>query len=159
LPVLPPGFQPSKYQPEQAVCSSPDCQRQRRADYHRNKVATDPEYAESCRESARKWRKLKPGYWKQYRDAHPDSAGRNRQQQTSRDRRQKLLRLANNTSASELSPCPATVWVIGTELRDLANNNLAAAQVWVLQGLSSPPGSAAASCKQQRSGVDAESAG
>jgi hypothetical protein len=41
------GFQPSKYQPSQAVCSSPDCQRQRRTDYHRNKVAADPEYAES----------------------------------------------------------------------------------------------------------------
>lgn len=152
-------FQPSKYQPKQAVCSSPDCQRRRRADYHRNKIAADPDYAESCRESARKWRSHQPGYWKQYRDTHPDAAGENRQKQATRDRKRQLLRLANNTSASELNLCPATVWLLGTELRDLANNNLARAQLWVLQGLSSPAAGAEDSCKQQRSSAVAGFAG
>jgi hypothetical protein len=40
-------FQPSKFQRLQAVCSGAECQRKRRAEYHRNKIASDPEYRES----------------------------------------------------------------------------------------------------------------
>jgi hypothetical protein len=56
-------FQPSKFQPRQAVCSGAGCQRKRRTDYHRKKIATDPEYREVCRDSPRKWRAANPGYW------------------------------------------------------------------------------------------------
>jgi len=48
-------FQPSKYQPGQLVCSQPGCQRRRRADYHRQKIAADPEYRQVCRDSPQKW--------------------------------------------------------------------------------------------------------
>jgi hypothetical protein len=41
-------FQPSKYQPGQSVCSDPGCQRRRRAEYHRQKMAMDPEYRQVC---------------------------------------------------------------------------------------------------------------
>lgn len=41
-------FQPSKYQPGQSVCSDPGCQRRRRAEYHRQKIATDPGYRQVC---------------------------------------------------------------------------------------------------------------
>ena len=37
-------FQPARYHPQQAVCSQPACQRQRRRDYQRQKIASDPEY-------------------------------------------------------------------------------------------------------------------
>jgi hypothetical protein len=90
---------------------------------HRHKVTTDPAFGESCRESARKWRRQQLGYWKQYRAAHPDVAGQNRQKQASRDRKRQFLHVANNTSASDLTPCPAKVWLLGSELGDLANNN------------------------------------
>jgi len=60
-------FQPSKFQRRQAVCGQADCQRRRRADYHRAKIAADPEYREVCRDSPRKWRSRNPDYWKQYR--------------------------------------------------------------------------------------------
>ena len=90
------SFQPSKFQPQQAVCSQPDCQRQRRADYHRQKIAADPDYREVCRDSPRKWRAAHPEYWKQYREKHPDMAERNRQQQKTRDRKRRLRPLANN---------------------------------------------------------------
>jgi hypothetical protein len=117
------------------VCSRPECQRQRRANYRRQKLADDSAYAEKCRESARKWRKLRPGYWDAYRQAHPLSATRNRDQQRARDRKRHLINLANNTLASNLKPCPATVWLLGTELHDLANNTSAPVQLWVLEGL------------------------
>ena len=130
-------FQPSKFQPQQTVCSQPDCQRQRRADYHRQKIAADDDYREVCRDSPRKWRAAHPEYWKQYRQTHPESAERNRQQQTARDRKRRLRRLANNTSARDLKHSAAQVWLLGSAAGALANNNPASAQVWVIETL--PP--------------------
>lgn len=62
------AFLPSKFQPAQAACSDPGCQRRRRNDYHRRKVATDPVYRQGCRDSAQQWRAEHPGYWKQLRE-------------------------------------------------------------------------------------------
>jgi hypothetical protein len=44
-------FQSSKFQRRQAVCGGVDRQRCRRADFHRVKIAVDPEYCEVCRDS------------------------------------------------------------------------------------------------------------
>jgi hypothetical protein len=82
-------FQPSKFQPRQTVCGEVGCQRKRRTDYHREKIAADPEYREVCRDSPRKWRARHPGYWKQYREKRPEAAEHNRQQQKLRDRKQR----------------------------------------------------------------------
>lgn len=152
-------FQPSRYQPKQSVCSQAECQRQRRTEYHRTRLAADAEYGETCRESARKWRRQHSDYWTQYRQSHAASAGRNREQQRDRDRKRRLINLANNTSASDLKPCPAAVWLLGPELHHLANNNSAPAQVWVLEALPPRVAPGADSCKQQRSGASAASAG
>jgi hypothetical protein len=129
------SFQPSKCHPDQLVCSGAECQRQRRAEYRRGKLANDPAYAEKCRESARQWRKQHPDYWTEYRQAHPSSVTRNREQQSARDRKQYLKTLANNTLASDLIPCPAIVWLMGPEWRQLANNTSAPAQLWILEAL------------------------
>lgn len=132
-------FQPSKFQPRQAVCSGAACQRKRRTDYHREKIAADPEYGEVCRDSRRKWRASHPGYWKQYREKHPAVVERNRQLQKLRDRKRRLRDLANNTSALDLKHAAAQVWLVGPGAADLANNNSAPAQVWVIEALPSRP--------------------
>jgi len=126
-------FQPSKYQPAQLVCSDPGCQRRRRAEYHRKKIAADPEYRQVCLDSPQKWRSRNPDYWRRYREQHPAAVERNRQRQHVRDQKRRL--------------------------RNLANNNSAPAQVWVLEALPlrKPPQSE--SCKQQRPGAQAASAG
>ena len=131
------SFQTAKTHPAQSVCSRPDCQQRRRAEYRRSKLAADPDYAEHCRQSARQWRKLHPDYWSQYRHAHPTSVERNRQQQQARDRKRHLQLLANNTLAADLKPCPAKVWLVGSTFDRLANNTLASAQLWILEAL--PP--------------------
>lgn len=128
-------FQPSKTHPQQLVCGRRECQRQRQADYRRAKLAADPGYAEKCRESARHWRKEHPSYWRQYRESHPAAVERNRDQQTARDRKQRLTTLANNTLVSDLKLCPATVWLVGRQLHELANNTSAPAQLWILEAL------------------------
>ncbi len=68
------------------------------------------------------------------RQAHPLAVARNSEQQRARDRKRRLIHLANNTLASDLRPCPATVWLLGAELQDLANNTSVPTQVWVLEG-------------------------
>jgi hypothetical protein len=115
------SFPPSKFQPRQAVCSEAVCQRKRRAEYHRRKIAVDPEYREVTRDSPRKWRTRNPDYWKRYRKEHPKAVERNRQQQKLRDRRQRLRNLANNTSALDLKHSAAAVWLVGAGAEYLAS--------------------------------------
>jgi len=153
------SFLPSKFQPGQTACGQPDCQRRRRADYRRQKLATDPEYRQTCSDSAQKWRSRNPEYWRQYRVQHPAAVQRNRQQQQVRDQKRRLRNLANNNSAFDLKHSAAEIWLLGVGLQALANNNSAPAQVWVLEALPprKPPVSEA--CKQQPPGAQAASAG
>lgn len=146
------SFQASRYHPEQAACSEPACQQQRRSQSRQKKLAEDPEYREVCRDSARKWRANNPGYWKQYRARNPASVDRNRDRQHQRDERQRVLDLANNTVAVDLKPLVASVFVFGPVAADLANNNLAPARLLILQGPSHKSARAGKSCKQQPSG-------
>lgn len=153
------SFRPSKYQPGQSVCSKPDCQRRRRADYHRHKIATDPLYRQVYLDSSQKWRSRNPDYWRRYRQRQPAAVERNRQQQRVRDQKRRLRDLANNNSAFDLKRSASEIWLLGAGLEQLANNNSVAAQVWVLEPLPPRQPALAASCKQQRSGARAVSAG
>jgi hypothetical protein len=152
-------FQPSKYQPGQSVCSEPSCQRRRRADDHRQRIITDPEYRQVCLDSVQKWRARNLDYWRRYRDQHPTAVARNRQRQYVRDQKRRLRDLANNNSAFDLKRSAAEVWLLGSDLEHLANNNSAPAQVWVLETLPSRKPPVSDSCQQQRPGAPAVSAG
>jgi hypothetical protein len=152
------GFQPSKFQPRQQVCGTPECQRQRRSDYHREKIAADPLYREVCRDSPRKWRTRNPEYWRRRRESHPAVVERNRQQQKLRDQRRKLRDLANNISALDLKHSAAQIWLVGAGAAQLANNNSAPAQVWVIEALPPRSAPAATSCQQQPPGSAGASA-
>ena len=61
-------FCPNFYHPKQRACSAVKCQRRRRADYHRRKLATDSGYREQCRYSQKKWWDKNPNYLKRYRE-------------------------------------------------------------------------------------------
>lgn len=152
-------FRPSKYQPQQAVCSDVDCQKQRRTEYRQQKLKADAEYRQVCRDSSRKWRSRNSDYWRRYREKNPDSVSKNRKNQQTRDRKQRLLDLANNTSALDLKHSAAAVWLLNGEATDLANNNSVSGQVFVIQALPRRKGPGLESCKQQRAGVAVSSAG
>lgn len=152
-------FQHSKYQPKQSVCSDAACRRRRRADHHRRKIAVDPEYRQVCLDSSQKWRSRNPDYWQRYRERHPAAVERNRQQQQVRDQKRRLRQLANNNSVLELKRCPAEVWVMGGGFGDLANNNSASAEVWILQALPPRKPPVSESCKQHPAGARAVSIG
>jgi hypothetical protein len=146
-------FQPSAYRPQQAVCSQLACQRRRRREYHRNKICSDPLYAQVVWDSRKKWREAHPGYQKQYWQTHWKEAERNRQQQRRRDRRRRLRRLVKNNLALDLRCSPAEVWLLGPVAADLVKNNLARSQLLIFQPTALPVTSAAAACKEHPSGV------
>lgn len=147
------AFQPDPYHPQQRVCTQPACQSQRRSDYHRKKIASDPVYQQVCLESPRKWRKTQPDYWKKYRQDHPEQVERNRQQQQLRDQKRLVRNLANNNLAFDLKPFAVKAWLLGTAADDLANNNLATPNLLILQPLGTLPAAGKAPCKQHPSGV------
>src|ERR1022692_1206418 len=114
------SFQPSRFHPEQTVCAAAKCQRQRRREYHRRKVAADSVYRQVCNDSSQKWRAENPGYWKRYREAHPDKANRNRALPQTRDQKRRVRHLANNILAT------TQVFIVeglNQRPRNLTNNN------------------------------------
>ena len=153
------SFQPSKFQPGQLVCSAAACQRQRKKEYRKQKLESDAEYRQVCRDSARKWRSAHADYWRHYRQKKPESEDRNRERQHVRDQAERLRNLANNTSALDLKRSAANIWLLNPDRTDLANNISASAQVWVIETLTPRKGPGRESCKQQPAGAAAVSAG
>ena len=137
------AFLPSVYRPQQRVCSQPPCQRQRRTDYHRQKLERDQEYGQVARDSQKKWRQAHPDYLRQYRAQHPSAVERNRQRQKLRDQRRRIQHLAKNNLALDLKRSAAEVWIVGPRVNNLAKNNLASAQVFIFQQ-DNPPSPAGA---------------
>jgi|ERR1017187_3961000 hypothetical protein len=134
-------FLPSRFHPEQTVCTSVDCQRRRRADYHKRKLANDPAYLEQCRDSQEKWRDKNPDYMKRYlanrrapkRSPAPDSHVVKELQ--------RLLDLARSDRVFDLKSSDATILFAcpkdsAGEKNTLAfeKNTLAHAKLIVIQG-------------------------
>lgn len=97
------AFQPSPYRLQQRACGQAECQRRRRADYHRQKVRTDPLYAQVVRDSRRQWQAEHADYQKTYWQTHSEAAERNRERQRQRDRQRRVTNLVkNNVAFSEV---------------------------------------------------------
>lgn len=75
----------------QSYCSHPECQRARKRDWQRRKMATDQDYRENQAAAVRRWREKHPNYWRKYRDGHPAYTRRNRLLQTERDLRKRSI--------------------------------------------------------------------
>ncbi len=131
------SFLPSVYRPQQSVCSRPECQRRRRTDYHRKKLATDAEYHQVALESQKQWREEHPDYQKQWRRQNPQQVKNNRERQRQRDQKRRLRQrlLDKNNLALDLKHSASEVWLLGPKLCNLDKNNLASAQVLILPSL------------------------
>jgi hypothetical protein len=132
-------FQPSKYRPDQTVCSAGACQRQRCTDYHRQKLTADTEYVQVVRDSQRKWREANADYQRQYRQKNVAAVEQNRQRQRQRDRRRRVHNLVKNNVALDLKRCAAEVWLVGPAAGDLDKNNLALSQFLIFQPVAETP--------------------
>jgi hypothetical protein len=121
------------------VCSAAACQRERRTNYHRQKLTADAEYAQVVRDSQRKWRDIHADYQKQYRQKNPEAAEQNRQKQRQRDRKRRVQLLVKNNVALNLKHCAAEVWLVGPAAIDLDKNNLASSQLLIFQPVAEAP--------------------
>jgi hypothetical protein len=130
-------FIPSVYRPQQEVCGKAECQRQRRQEYHRQKLASDAVYRKVAQDSQKKWRAAHPDYQRKYRATHPEAVARNRQQQQVRDQKPRLAFLEKNNLALDLKRSLAKVWLVGPGVTQLEKNNLASAQLFIFQPLES----------------------
>ena len=57
---------------KQNYCPQPACQRARKAAWQRYKIKTDADYRTQQKLSHQKWVGNSAGYWKRYRQRHPD---------------------------------------------------------------------------------------
>jgi len=123
----------SPYHPKQEVCHSEDCQRRRKREYHRKKLAEDPIYRQNCADSRNNWRENHPDYQRQYRLNNEASCERNRQKQRTRNRKRRLSVIVKNNLAIDVARSFTEVWTIGPGLDTIVKNNLAISQVMILQ--------------------------
>ena len=126
-------FTPSRYRPDQVVCSGPKCQRQRRTEYHRHRLNNDPSYRAQCRDSQQQWREQHPNYMRDYRRAHVRQPAKAPFKQSSRGMA-RLLEWVKNNVAFDLTSCAARVWLISSgEVKNL----VATAELILIEAL--PP--------------------
>lgn len=127
-------FTRSRYHPDQLVCSGSDCQRQRRTDYHRQKLNDDPSYRAQCRDSQQQWRAQHPEYMRNYRRARGRQPAKVPSEASSRGLA-RLLECVKNNVAADLTSCRARVWLISSDER--VKNILATVELILVEGLPS----------------------
>lgn len=76
-------------QKNQRYCGDKACQRARKAEWQRKKMADDPEYRANQKQSQADWLSSNGDYWKRYRETHPEQAERNRALQNVRNKRRR----------------------------------------------------------------------
>jgi len=126
-------FECSRYHPDQQVCSSTECQRRRRTDYHRKKLQKDPLYREQCLDSQRKWRERNRENIKRYVSK---SRGKRLFESaiSTLVREHHLLGLNENNLALNLKPLTAAIWLIYPRKEGKEENIFANAKLVALQG-------------------------
>jgi hypothetical protein len=82
-------FIPAFRHPNQTCCGRKKCVLARRAGLQKKKMAEDPVYRQNQKDSNKTWQERNPGYWKKYRENHPDKAEKNRLKQQVRNLKRK----------------------------------------------------------------------
>ena len=65
-------FIPVPQVPNQAYCSKANCQKERRRQWHKNKLLSDPDYRDNQSRAQKAWTKKNPDYWRQHRQGGLD---------------------------------------------------------------------------------------
>ena len=126
-------FVRSPCHPKQEVCLSEACQRRRKREYHRKKIADDAVYRQTCTNSRKNWQENNPDYQREYRRKNEAVCERNREKQRERNRKRRLSMIVKNNLAIDIRPLFAEVWITGPGVGAIAKNNLAIPQVMILQ--------------------------
>jgi hypothetical protein len=84
-------FEPRPQVPDQAFCSSPDCQRARKRQWQRDKLKADPDYRINQQDTQRAWARRKQDYWRVRRETSIGSGQPDPKQPEQPDAREPLL--------------------------------------------------------------------
>jgi hypothetical protein len=122
-------FQPCPQVPHQSYCSAPDCQRERRRQWQRLKLQTDPDYQGNQSSAQRAWMGRNPNYWREYREAHPEYVERNRSLQQGRNTKTRVGSIAKMDASNPGIPLPAGIY----RLRLVADSDIAKMDVWTVE--------------------------
>ena len=82
-------FRPNPRIKNQSYCGSKECQRARKSNWQREKMASDPDYRANQQDSQKNWCRQNPDYWREYRSRKQKYCQRNRQLQKCRDERRR----------------------------------------------------------------------
>lgn len=123
------NFQHHPQVPQQAYCSAPSCQRERKRQWQRHKLQTDPDYQDNQARAQQAWSQRNPDYSRQYRDAHPEYVKRNRDQQRERTALTKNPVVAKMDASISANPLPSGIY----RLRLITNDKVAKMDVWTVE--------------------------
>lgn len=129
-------FTPFPQVPDQTYCSEPECQRERRRRWQREKQRTDPDYRDNQGRSQKRWAQEHPDYWQQYRKENPCYVERNRERQRTRNEKQRSAKIVKmNVSILPLLPPTGRYRLIPVSDNEIANRD-----EWIIEitVLSSP---------------------
>lgn len=105
-------FIPNPRVKNQKYCGKAACQRVRKTLWQRRKMKADPDYKQNQRDSHKNWLEEHPGYWKKYRERHPDYVKSNLKSQKTRDERRRRRDLANMDALNSESRVKAGCYYI-----------------------------------------------
>lgn len=122
-------FQPRPQVPQQSYCSAPDCQRERRRQWQRGKLRTDPDYQDNQARAQQAWSQRNPDYWREYRESHPEYVERNRVQQHDRNAKTMAGPIAKMDVSNHVTPLPSGIY----HLRLATDAGIAKMDVWTVE--------------------------
>lgn len=138
-------FEPRPQRLRQTFCPAAPCQRERRRRWQRERLRSDPAYRENQERAQQAWLDQNAGYWRQYREAHPEYVERNRHLQRERDSSRRLRVLAKMDACRRETPMASgTYRLIAATGEDLAKMTAWTVQITVISDSWLPAGERAA---------------
>ena len=122
-------FQPCPQVPDQSYCSAPACQRERRKQWHRQKLQTDPDYQNNQARAQKAWMQRNPNYWREYRKSHPEYVERNRVRQQERNAKVTGHSIAKMDVSIPSTPLPSGIY----HLSLVTGAGIAKMDVWTVE--------------------------
>lgn len=123
------SFQPYPQVPQQSYCSAPSCQRERKRQWQRLKLQTDPDYQDNQDRAQQAWSQRNLDYWREYRASHPKYAERNRALQQGRNAKAMSGPIAKMDASTPVAPLPSGIY----HLRLVTDSGIAKMDVWTVE--------------------------
>lgn len=122
------SFEKRPQVPNQTYCSLPVCQRARRQRWQRDKMQTDPDYRDNQSRNQRAWLDRHPEYWRNYREANPESVKRNKSRQRSKHD------LPQEVDPAKMDVSPGMALLSGFyRVEKISSDGAASSGVWIVE--------------------------